>query len=150
MAGPSCPIFAGLIDRMTHEQGLSHMKGAAHFHELLFESLSSAFKHKNERVAMSRWFGYIDSMSTFARQWSSRLCIYLYLCAQLGLLRQGSTMEQVKKKLALRTEMEDLGKVTTAQDRGSVRAAMNMCNTQLICFGPDVGAGIATGARWVV
>ena len=123
----SCPIFQGLCDRIALEQNLLHLRGSGEYEPRVLDALFAAFERKNSRVAMSRWFGYIDSMGSFCKNWSSRLAIYLYICAQLGLCKQGASLEKIRAKLVQRTEEEDLGKATTAEDRESVRVARNMC-----------------------
>lgn len=127
VADTTCPIFAGLFEHMVLELQLEHLRGTADFAEVVFEKVVSAFQTKNPRVGMTRWFAYIDSMGRFCETWSCRLCVYFYMCAQLGLLRTSSLVESMKKKLSLRSPADDAEKASTSEDKESVRAARAMC-----------------------
>eukprot|EP00972_Heterocapsa_arctica_P051246 7536144-Heterocapsa_arctica.AAC.1 len=62
-------------------------------------------------------------MAKFCEVWSSRLCIYMYICCQLGLMRKGSLVQSLQQKLAMRSDQADEAKATTSADKESVRTA---------------------------
>ena len=78
--------------KCNSEQGLGsigHSQVVARFQRMcsaraIVENLPSAFEHKFEKVGLSRWFHYVESVKQLLAVWSQRLALLQYLTVQLG------------------------------------------------------------------
>lgn len=79
------PVFSELYPMILDNLGLSIGDGDAQLSA--WGAIADAWRTKTEKVALTRWFGYIRTMRQFLTKWHSRLCTVLYMCASQGLLK---------------------------------------------------------------
>lgn len=86
-ASVSHPLFARFVADIAAEDGIGD--GAllnSSQRQAIFESLAShrSWSRKSLRVALSRWFGWVDSAAAFLETWHVRLLSYLWVCIVSG------------------------------------------------------------------
>lgn len=93
----------------------------------LFAQLQDAFGTKQGRVATTRWFQYVQRLKEFLPKWHSRLAVYIYLVASMGIevgLRETGFLRQ---RLVAGDEAADQNSGPTRIDKDEVRAAKKTC-----------------------
>jgi len=94
-----CPLFESFRHDIMVETGTLDSRGDAGCPEALFKGLADAFRRKNPRIATSRWFAWVDGMHNFLTMWHQRLLVYMYVCLQLGVIKNSKMSEKIKAKL---------------------------------------------------
>lgn len=79
------PLFCDLFPLILNNLGLELDAGSAQ--AAAWRSIGEAWQTKNEKIAMTRWFGYVRTMRSFLTKWHSRLATVLYMCASQGMLK---------------------------------------------------------------
>lgn len=83
----SHPLFSRFVAEIAADDGLEDggLLSSAQRQEL-FQSLAShrAWSRKSVRVALCRWFGWLDAAERFLETWHVRLLTYLWVCVISG------------------------------------------------------------------
>ncbi|CAK0819735.1 unnamed protein product [Prorocentrum cordatum] len=92
----------------------------------------------SDKIGMARWFGWVDAMNAYLKDWHTRLLTYLFVCISLGVLGEAN-----QKALAPTADMkpfglEDVGKATTAEESDALkklrRACTNTMHLAVVCL----------------
>ena len=87
-----------------------------------------AVSRKTNKVATTRWFQYVVSVSVFMRTRVRRLLLSLFVSLQLGLFKHGRASDMVKVKVPSDKSGEDIPKATTGMDQPEVQSMRRACS----------------------
>lgn len=132
VAGDDCPLMSGFAPAIRAEQGEPDMVGHPNAQARIFEILQECLNHKMVRVGMSRWFAYIDAMTSLLPQWSARLAIYSYIAVQLGQVSEVSTTRFAKVQMQRPAPGKDVKKTSTQHDKEEVRRLRSSCANTMV------------------
>jgi hypothetical protein len=136
-------VLQMLLPRIAHETGDSDRLVDPSYAEEVLLSLPGAWREKTEKVAMSRWFGFVDSLQALRPRWSKRLVILLYQGIAQGHLSVSTSQQLIKARVdachsdiredteAARTSME--GK-DIKQLRAACKNTLQLATTVLMDF----------------
>eukprot|EP00971_Amphidinium_carterae_P352420 6492586-Amphidinium_carterae.1 len=129
----SDPLFQMLVQHMRNDMvsfgGRDEMELSD---EYIWGSLREALQRKNDKVGMTRWFGYFESMQSFMAIRSRRLYVVLYIAMTMGMFTNTKLSELAKFHHAPPCAPgEDIPKSTTGQDRQEVQKLRASCKNTL-------------------
>ena len=99
--------------------------------EQTLASISAGVDHKNERVAMSRWFHYVVSVRKFLQIRAKRLLISLYASLELGFFQHGRIADLVRLPAQRNKVGEDIGKSHTSEEQADIKRLRQRCSSAL-------------------
>ena len=128
-----CPAWQTLYHLIAAESGDSIRMGEDGFEKELFNSLPMAYNRMSQKVAMARWFGWVDTAASMLKVWHRKLLVLLFLCVSLGHIdaTQATSLVAPGAFKPLAEEAKEDGKPRTSHEsatlsrlrRGSANAA---------------------------
>jgi hypothetical protein len=140
----SDPLFQELYSRILLDMGMMDSLGVEDMEQYIFDTIPDALAIKSQRVAMSRWFGWVDSAKKMIPLWHRRLLIYLYISISQGWVKPGSAAEFINHAVKAQTSNDTgVNETRTARDLPEFQQMRSKCKNGLhlatsIMVDPDV------------
>lgn len=87
---------------------------AGGYEQDLCDNMGDAWRVMSSKVAMSRWFGWCDSVEQMLPNWHTKLLSLLFMCISLGLIYEGHQQMLVRDANLAPVCMQDEAKVSIA------------------------------------
>eukprot|EP00972_Heterocapsa_arctica_P116257 16452222-Heterocapsa_arctica.AAC.1 len=84
-----CPIFQELLPYMVADSNEEHLLLDDEVVQRYWQELPEAWARKNDKIGMSRWFGFVKAMRSLLPIWHKRLVVVYIMCLNEGLLLDG-------------------------------------------------------------
>ena len=140
----SDPLFQELYPKILMDMGMMDSLGVEDMDQYIFDTIPDAVAIKNQRVALSRWFGWVDSAKKMIPLWHRRLLIYLYISISQGWVSPGSAAEFINHAVKAQTSNDTgVNETRTARDLPEFQHMRSKCKNGLhlatsIMVDPDV------------
>eukprot|EP00971_Amphidinium_carterae_P014241 281117-Amphidinium_carterae.5 len=112
----SDPLFRMLVQHMRQEMvSFGGMDEMTLMDQVIWSSLPEVLKRKTDKVGLTRWFGYFESMQAFMCIRSRCLYVVLYIAMTMGMFTNTKLTESAKFHQAPHCAAgDDIPKSTTA------------------------------------
>lgn len=128
----SCPVYQGLFSRILQETGQEDQIGRPGLEADVFADLPSVGRKMPDKVALSRWFGFVDSAEAYLGVWHRKLVGCLYLSITLGLFSdQGQPGNVLASSALAPSRSEDVAKQRTSVEVEAIQRLRKACKHTL-------------------
>lgn len=124
-------MFMNLYPRILSDTGEEDRVCEPGLDEKVFRGLPDVFRTMQQRIGMSRWFGFLDSAKAFLKVWHARLLVQLYLCLQLGIPLPSGSVDALAKAPSAAGSSGDLPKEPTSKQSEEVRKLRAACKNAM-------------------
>ena len=128
----SDPLFQELYPKILMDMGMMDSLGVEDMGQYIFDTILDAVAIKSQRVALSRWFGWVDSAKKVIPLWHRRLLIYFYISISQGWVTPGSAAEFINHAVKAQTSNDTGVKETRiARDLPEFQQIRSKCKNGL-------------------
>jgi hypothetical protein len=132
--GPTDSLFQELLPRILADMGQKERITESGIEVEVWQSLREAFRVKMQKVAMTRWFGWVSSARQMLALWHRRLLTYMYISLAQGWIQLGAAADFCKMAAPTRVAQAadaDPVELPTARDLAELEQLRKKCKNSL-------------------